>query len=383
VDDTVVVVHAVPRENRVYCPNELRGGGLETFAVFRTARPENPEALQGFHSENMMFLIDEASGVAEVIFEVARGALSTPGAKVVMTGNPTRTSGYFFHSHRPDSMYYTMHVSCEDSAFVSGDFIHEMEAQYGRDSNVFRVRVLGDFPTEEDDVLIPYDNVDSATSREISAVGMVPVWGLDCARFGNDDTVLIKRYEQVVKDAPIILTQKSTMEVVGFVKQEWAKMAPSDRPDAVYVDVIGIGAGVVDRLRELNIPAVGINVAEQPRSMLGEANRLRDELWLKCAQWFESKTVSIPPIEPGSSMDKRPIARLVAELTGIKKGFTSAGRIKVESKDDMKKRIRRSPDVADALILTFADEAGIALGAVSPAFLNPSKKIHRNLAGIV
>ena len=358
-------------------------GKAESFLVFRTARKENPEALQGFHSQHMLFLIDEASGVEEVIFEVARGALSTPGAKVVMTGNPTRTSGYFFNAFKPDSLYNTMTVSCKDSALVSEEFINDMAAQYGADSNVFKVRVLGEFPSEDDDTLIPYENVVSACGREISPEGMRPVWGVDCARYGNDDSVLIKRAENVVTEPPVVISQRSTMEVTGFVKNEWEKTIPSQRPDVIYVDSIGIGAGVVDRLREQGIPAVGINVAEQPRAMLGEANRLRDELWLKCAKWFEAKDVALPALETGGSMDKKPIARLVGELTGIKKGFTSAGRIRVESKDDMKKRTRRSPDVADALVLTFADEAAAILGAGAKQYLNWNKPIRRNLEGIV
>jgi hypothetical protein len=321
--------------------------------------------------------------VEEIIFEVARGALSTAGAKVCMAANPTRTSGYFFNAFKPTSQYHKMTVSCLDAALATKQFIDDMADEYGEDSNVYRVRVLGEFPTEDEDTLISYDLVNSACGRDIDPTGMVPVWGVDCARYGNDDTVLIKRHEEVIKDAPIILTQKSTMEVTGRIKTEWDSTLPSERPDAIYVDVIGIGSGVVDRLRELSLPAVGINVAEQPRAMMGEANRLRDELYLKCAKWFETKSVSLPMVEEGGSMDKRPVGRLVAELTGIKKGFTSAGRIRVESKDDMKKRMRRSPDVADALILTFANDAAATMGAISKGYLNWNKPIKRELAGIV
>lgn len=363
---------------------ELIGGRGEAFAVFRTARKENPEALQGFHSENLLFLIDEGSGVEEVIFEVARGALSTPSAKVVMTGNPTRTSGYFFDAfNSPTSIYKKMHVSCLDSAFVSQEWIEDMAASYNRDSNIFRVRVLGEFPTEEADVLIPYDHVESACGRDIDPTGMPVIWGLDVARYGSDDTVLIKRADHVVTEPPIILSQKSTMEVVGFVKNLWDRTMPAERPDSICVDVIGMGAGVVDRLSEQNIPAYGVNTAEQPRALIGEANRLRDELWLEMAKWFATKSVSIPEIEGGGTMDKRPMARLVSELTGLKKGFTSSGKIRVESKDDMKKRLGRSPDMADALALTFAEQYAMMLGESAKYASNSKTPIRRNLGSIV
>jgi hypothetical protein len=173
------------------------------------------------------------------------------------------------------------------------------------------------------------------------------------------------------------------MEVVGIVQNEWNKTMPSKRPDSICVDVIGIGSGVVDRLRERGLPVYGINTAEQPKAMKGEANRLRDELWLKLADWFSTKAVSMPEIEKGGSLDKRPMARLVAELTGIKKGFTSSGKTRVESKDDMKKRIGRSPDLADALMLSMGSEFALMLGEGARSHQDWRKPIRRNLAGIV
>lgn len=94
----------------------------ESFAIARTARPEQPEALQGFHCENLLFVLDEASGIAENIFEVSEGALTEPGALVLMTGNPTRASGYFYESHtRMRHLWYTMRVSHADSPRVSDE----------------------------------------------------------------------------------------------------------------------------------------------------------------------------------------------------------------------------------------------------------------------
>jgi hypothetical protein len=120
----------------------------EAFAVARTASKDNPEALQGFHEDNLLFVIEEASGIEDIVFEVAQGALSTPGAKVVMCANPTRTSGYFYDTHhalRP--RWKTMRVNSEDVPRARGH-IEDIIAKYGKDSNAYRVRVLGEFPDD-------------------------------------------------------------------------------------------------------------------------------------------------------------------------------------------------------------------------------------------
>ena len=127
----------------------------DAFAVRRTASKDNPEALQGFHAENLLFLIDEASGIPDIVFEVGMGALSTPGAKVVMAGNPTRTSGFFYDTHHSlRNRWHTMHVNCLDVPRAQGH-IDDIKAKYGEISNAYRVRVLGEFPTADDETSFP------------------------------------------------------------------------------------------------------------------------------------------------------------------------------------------------------------------------------------
>jgi len=148
----------------------------ESFAVARTSRPENPEALQGFHSENILFLIDEASGVPEVVFRVAEGALSTDGAFVVMAANPTREEGYFYDSHhKMRDRWAALHWDGEASPMVSRQYIDDMRAKYGVDSPIYQVRVKGNFVTAADGV-IPLSLC-------------IARWGLDVARFGDDSTL--------------------------------------------------------------------------------------------------------------------------------------------------------------------------------------------------
>lgn len=324
----------------------------DSFCVSRTSRRENPEALQGFHSPNMLFIIDEASGVPDIIFEVAQGAMSTHGAKTIMVGNPNRSTGYFFDSFNKNiESWRTMTVSCLDADTVDPQYVEDMKRQYGEDSNVFRVRVLGLPPETDDNAIIGRSLVESAIDREVDPIEVMPVWGIDVARHGSDRCALCKRKGNVITEPIKHWGGKDLMETVGIIMAEYESTPFRDRPTELLVDSIGLGAGVVDRLVELNIPARGINVAESS-SLSNRYMRLRDELWFKCREWLEQKDCQIPDQE-----------ELIAEVTAVQYSIMSNGKFKVESKDEMKKRGMRSPDIADALMLTFAGNAIRASGS--------------------
>ena len=317
----------------------------ESFSVARTARPEKPEALQGLHSKYVLILVDEAPGVAESIFEAARGALASEGSFVVMTGNPTRLEGLFYETHNKlKPLWGTLQVNGEDCPLQSQLFRDELAHQYGRESNVYRVRVQGEFPLEETDSVIPMHLCEAAAVREVKPFGPV-VWGVDVARFGSDRTVLSSRVTNATTSLHKSWSGMDTMQSAGKVYAEWKDTPPELRPHTIFVDVIGIGAGVLDRLLELDLPAVGVNVAEAT-SIDDRYSRLRDELWFRARRWLERKDCKLFKDDV-----------LVAELSMPKYSFTSTGKIKVESKDEMKKRYPRSPDVADAFCLTFGDSA--------------------------
>jgi phage terminase large subunit len=316
----------------------------ESFAVARTARKEQPEAFQGFHSENLLFIVDEASGVEDIIFEVGQGAMSTKGAKTLMTGNPTRTSGYFFDAfHKMRARWSTMRVACQDSTQVSSDYPDELAEQFGEDSNVYRVRVLGEFPNEDENAVIALHLCEAAMVREVDPSNIFKtVWGVDVARFGSDRTALAKRRGNIQLEPVRSWHGKDTMQVAGLIIAEYEETPEEDRPSEILVDVIGIGAGVVDRLNEQSLPVRGVNVAESP-AVADRFLRLRDELWFKVREALEARDCKLADDDA-----------LVAELTGVRYNITSAGKIKVESKDEMKKRGLRSCDLADAWCLTFA-----------------------------
>lgn len=315
-----------------------------SFAVARTARPEKPEALQGFHADTLAFFIEEASGIEDIIFETAGGALSSEDSWVFQFANPTRTSGYFHRSHHQNrATWRTYHVPCQASSRVSIAYATEIANEYGEQSNVYRVRVLGEFPLSEDDATIALGLVEAAVGRDVYGTDHAVVWGLDVARFGDDTTAIAKRRGNVLLEPIREWKKLDLMQTCGIVAREFRETPPERQPAAINVDVIGLGAGVVDRLRELGLPVRGVNVGESPSSRPDRYMRMRDELWWLMREWFETRAVTIPKDDG-----------LIAELVGPKYKLESSGKIKIESKDDMKKRGIKSPNKADALGLTFA-----------------------------
>ena len=315
----------------------------ESFAVGRSGNRSNPEALQGFHSDNMLFLLDEASGIDDIVFEVAGGALSTKGSKILMTANPTRSSGYFYNSHHSSrDQWHTMVVSCHDSSRVDASYPEQMAKEYGIDSNVYRVRVLGEFPTADDNVLIPLELVEAARCRDVDVTErLAPVWGLDVARFGDCRTALAKRQGNTLLSMQS-WAKRDLMEVSGILNAEYEDTPSHLRPAEIMIDAVGLGAGVLDRCREMRLPVRGINVGETASGRDKYAN-LKAELWYRARDWFDAKDCRICDSDT-----------LIGQLCTVQYSFSSSGKLKIEGKEDMQKRGLRSPDEADAFILTFA-----------------------------
>lgn len=350
---------------------ELKAAPNESFVSFRTSSAERPEALAGAHSENMLLIGDEASGIHEAIFEASIGSMSGDNATTILAGNPVRTSGTFFDTHHKlRHRWFTRVVSCVESSRVSRDFIQDVAERYGEDSNAYRVRVLGEFPKSDDDTLIPFEHMESSLRRDVKPQLVKPLWGLDCARFGSDRSALAKRKGNVLMEPVQWWAGLDTMELCGRVKAIYDATPTADRPEEILVDVIGIGAGVTDRLREMGLPARGINVSESPA--LGDRFRnLRAELAWKGREWFASRDSNLAGDEA-----------LGAELVGIRYKYTSNGKVQIESKDEMKKRGIRSPDLADAFFLTFAADAVSAVHG-STNGRSWSQPLRRAIKGLV
>ncbi|CAB4125021.1 Helicase domain containing protein [uncultured Caudovirales phage] len=344
----------------------LKSAPESSFMSARTSSAERPEALAGVHSENVLLIVDEASAIPEPVFESAAGSMSGHSATTVLIGNPTRNTGLFFRTHNQLSQdWNNMHVSCLDNPLVATDFVNQIKATYGETSNAFRVRVLGEFSLREDDVLIAAELVDGAMNRDVVLDPKEPVlYGVDVARFGDDRTVIVKRQGAVVTEVRS-WTGADLMETTGRIVHE----AEIDKPAEILVDSIGLGSGVADRLRELGYNVRDVNVSESA-AMNPQAARLRDELWLTVRDWLNQRTCKIPKSD-----------QLRAELCAPTYGFTSSGKIKVEGKSELKRRGMRSPDIADALCLTFAGAAAMVGGRASRWV--SGKSLKRGIVGIV
>lgn len=325
------------------------------FISFRTARADAPEALAGIHADHVMAIVDEASGVPDAVYEAAQGTMSTPGAIFVLIGNPTRSKGYFYKTQTDKVLkrkWLTRKVGCMDSSRVDPDFIEDIIATYGITSNQYRVRVLGEFPDSNAESVIPKELVDAALTRDVDVIeNGRKVWGIDPGR-GGDPTGFCYRHENVVEELEEWF-DVDLMKIAGRVHEKWTNLPSNKRPDTIYVDSIGLGAGLADRLRELGLPCVDVNVSESP-AMKDRYPRLRAELWYSSRYWFEARNVRIADVKLAS--------KLADELIEPEAVYTSSGKSDVESKAAMRARGVASPNLADALNITFAEDASLAYG---------------------
>ena len=229
----------------------LTSAPQDAFISCRTSRADasGVEAMQGVHSENVLLVVDEASGIPEPVFEAAAGSMSGDNATTMLLSNPVRSSGTFYESHnRLKNEWKTFHVSCEDSPRVSREFIREMAVRYGEESSAFEVRVRGNFPKADEDTVIPLGLVEDAQNRDIETNEESAIfWGVDCSRFGGDESVLCVRQGNVIKEI-IAWKNKDLMQLTGVIVEKYNDLPPSKQPKVIYVDSIGIGAGVCDRM---------------------------------------------------------------------------------------------------------------------------------------
>lgn len=355
--------------DRVYDPS-AKG---EWFAAARTSGRDNPDALQGFHASdvevsedgrtlaressdgdgNIMFVVDEASGVFEAVFEVAEGALSSHGARLLMLGNPTKTKGYFADSHRHSRAHFTtLHFKSADSPLVDPQYRERLVRKYGEGSNVVMVRADGDFPKQDDDVLISIEDTEAAITREPYNHEHEPILlGVDVARFGSDRTCFVVRQGRDILHIEV-MAKKDTMAVAGHA----LKIKEQFKVKKIFVDANGVGGGVADRLREQRQPVIDVQVGtkapHRPRGIDAQGVTLRDYLWLEVADWVSSEQPSFAQADSQLAND------LAGELASTKYGLHSSGATVIESKEKMKKRLGNSPDIADALGCTFAGATG-------------------------
>ena len=310
----------------------------------------------------MLFIIDEASGVADPIMEAILGTLSGGNNKLLMCGNPTKTSGTFYDAFYSSRWMYKCHtVSSEDSPRTSKDNIKALIDRFGYDSNVVRVRVRGLFPKQEDDVFISLQLLEDAIKLELDSeeeAGEKELTpdridiGVDVARFGDDDTVIAQKLDKLIPD-PLIRHGQDTMRTVGDIVKMYKELMDRfpNYSDYVYVkiDDTGVGGGVSDRLKEVKeeekldkLLVVPVNFAKKaPKS---KSAKFYDDIvtwmWSNVRDMLEDHELKLPDD-----------AVLVGEFSTRKYHFISNGKQRLESKEDLKKRGLHSPDRADAVAL--------------------------------
>lgn len=314
----------------------------------------NTEAFAGLHNEGRRIIVvfDEASAIPDIIWETTEGALTDANTEILWFcfGNPTRNSGRFKECFgRFRHRWHTRQVDSRTVQITNKEQIAQWVADYGEDSDFVRVRVRGVFPRAGSTQFISGEHAEGATVRVVQTLPSDPlVLGVDVARFGDDQTVLSFRKG---RDARAIPWQSyrglDTMEVAAQV----AEAVRMHRPQAVFVDEGGLGAGVVDRLKQLRVPCIGVNFGAKPSQQAVQEVRVRNkraEMWALMRAWL-----------PGGAIPAD--HDLVADLTSVEYGFDENQAIQLEKKEHMKKRGLASPDLADALALTFAYPVGMDL----------------------
>jgi phage terminase large subunit len=339
--------------------------GAKWFAIGMST--DDPNRFQGFHADNILGVIDEAAGVDAPIWEGMDAILTSSGARLLVIGNPTEPSGRFYDAFS-SPLYNKLHISAFDTpnftengiilddlktgawekkfktmvypALITPKWASERLQEWGEDSPAFQSRVLGNFPTMGDDTMIPLGWVMRATERPLVHEKKDRCFmAIDVARFGADESVIgIRRGNSFVRKE--VLHNVDVHALSKFA----TRVADEEQPEFIKVDVVGIGSGVADNLRAWGYKAIDYVAQERAWSPEKFVNK-RTESWYLLRERFRKNTINIENDE-----------MLVGQLSSPKYTFDTAGRYKLESKDDMKKRGLESPDRADVVAMLFESD---------------------------
>jgi phage terminase large subunit len=307
---------------------------------------DEAERFQGFHSPNLLVVFDEAPGVNPIIWEAAQGLMTGEHNHFLGIGNPISPSGPFFDAFK-SSLYNKIQISCLDNpnykegrevipGLTTKRWVDDRKAEWGEHSPLFMSRVLGEFPIEGSNNLIPLSWCEEAYNRRVEHVENHKYMGVDVARYGNNWTVITIYQKPIVRQWRLM--GKNTMEVANFV----LSLFNDERPQSVTVDDTGVGGGVVDRLLELRVPTVGVNFSESANRR-GTFRGIRDEIYWNLRDLFRVGDIKL---------DRGRHENLVNQLSALQYTIMDrSGKIQVESKKELTKRGLVSPDDADSLAL--------------------------------
>lgn len=313
------------------------------YAEALTWNEDKPESFAGTHSQyGTAVVYDESSTIPRPIWETSEGALTdSKGDKIwLVFGNPTQRDSEFFSCFHLNRRFWTTQtVDSRTVRITNKKHLNQIIEKYGPDSDQARVRVYGEFPHADVDQFISESLVIAAQERSIAPDPGAPlVMGVDCARGGEDQTVIRFRKGRDARSIPAVkMSTDDTMKIVGKV----GELIRKHDPDRVFVDMGGIGAGVYDRLRELRYPVTGVDFGAKSSDKTRFFNR-RSEMWWNMREGLETIGIDDDP-------------ELRADLTGPLYSYVQdTSKLRLETKKEMKKRKLPSPDDGDALALTFA-----------------------------
>ena len=323
------------------------------FARARTARKESPEALAGMHGENVLALIDEASGVHDEIFNTMEGSLTDYKPMIIMISNPTRLIGYFYDSHKgSDAKNWQNFVfNSEQSPFVDNAYVQRIIDKHGKDSDEYRIRVLGEFPREDavdEQGYVPLLGKDDIKqipqSDDNKFVGQLRL-GIDPAGEGKDKTAWVARdafRAKVLHEEAISNPKQIAQRTIGFC--ELYKINAED----VYVDMFGIGAETVKELYFSGFYVHSVMVGDKPDDDEDQERFLNKRacFYFRLRKWIKSSG----ELERHKAWEE--------ELTSVRYRRSSGHqRLQIMSKKEARSKGYHSPNVSDALMLTFTDNS--------------------------
>lgn len=318
---------------------EVVGFEREWFAL--AVQATDPAKVEGGHAESLCVLADEAKGLNAEVVAALHGTQTDPGGDrlYVLASIPGGPSGPFYDVFRSGTgLWRLFRTAAADSRLVSPAWIQERAAEWGEHSPLFVARVQAEFPEESEDTLFRLADLEAAVGRVLEQPADPVCFGLDCARFGDDASALAVWRGHVLEG---VTTKQGldTMAVAAWVASEINRCQPA----RVVVDEIGIGSGVLDRLRQLGYGNVdGLNVGRPALQPTLYLNR-RAEVFFSLRQALERGEVSLPA-DPG----------LLAELSSLRFEYTASGQLKLEDKAMTKRRVGHSPDKADAVALAYS-----------------------------
>ena len=333
------------------------------YAEVRVANAETPETLAGMHSNNMLVICDEASGFSNATFDILDGAMTTENAKMILISNPRSNNGLFYDTHRNPNikkLWVTFHIPAkpEYSDRITQKWVDNQLAKCGGDidDSEYRIKILGEFPEVEDMVVVSRILAEKAIkSQSIETDGMFIYWGLDPARSeGGDRTALAKRRGNTLLEPIQTWKTGDSTVTINRIYREYHDAKPADKPATIFIELDGLGAPIYDQLINMGLPVSGIRSGGGPKDKTKYINK-RAEMWFNLRDWFKAKNRKFV-VKQHSDIEQ--YEQLVNELSCVKYQYTGTGKIKIESKDEIKKRLKWSTDLADALGLTlFGDDS--------------------------